>query len=301
MKPMDRCLASMARLSITQVSRPSLTSIPRFLAPSIVQQTRQASDKRPKKSKAPKPTLSKDYNRPDLDQLEFPRWTLCEAMRILRASEVGQPPASIKYELHINLKTPRNGPVIKGSIRLPNAVQSEWQVAVICPEDSDIAIAAAAAGAVAVGEETIFEAVRAEKIGFDRLICHEKSEQALNKAGLGKILGPKGLMPNRRMKTIVDDVGKAIRDLAGAAEYRERQGVIRLAVGQLGYTPDQLKANISGLLKKIKSECADLQDEVTKEIHEVILSTTNGPALSLNARFHDPESETKPEALAGAM
>lgn len=215
--------------------------------------------------------------------------------------EVGQPPAAIKYEIHINLKTARNGPVIKNSIRLPHPVQSDWQIAVICPEGSDIATAATAAGAVAVGEETLFEAIRQEKIDFDRLICHENSEKALNKAGLGKILGPKGLMPSKRMKTIVNDVVKSIRDSAGAADYRERQGVIRMAIGQLGHTPDQLKSNIQALLKKVKSECAEISEEVSKEVHEVILSTTNGPALSLNAKLNDPESGITVESLSGVM
>ncbi|KAF5123307.1 50S ribosomal protein L1 [Metarhizium anisopliae] len=222
MTAIDRCLASMARLSIAQVTRPSTTSIPKFLAPAFVQ-TRQASVVRIKKVKK-KRAIPKDFKRHNLEKRQFPQFSLCEAMRVLRAVEVGQPPASIKYEVHINLKTARNGPVVKNSIRLPHPVQSDWQIAVICPEGSDIATAATAAGAVAVGEETLFEAIRKEKIDFDRLICHEASEKALNKAGLGKILGPKGLMPSKRMKTIVSDVTKSIRDSAGAADYRERQG-----------------------------------------------------------------------------
>ncbi|KAG6006575.1 hypothetical protein E4U21_006873 [Claviceps maximensis] len=300
MTAMERCLASMARLSITQASRPSLVSIPRFLAPAIVQQSRQASVVRIKKAK-PKRAISKDFRRHNLEKRQFPRFSLCEAMRVLRAVEVGRPPASVKYEVHINLKTARNGPVIKNSIRLPHPVQSDWQIAVICPEGSDIATAATAAGAVAVGEETLFEAIRNEKIDFDRLICHESSEKALNKAGLGRILGPKGLMPSKRMKTIVSDVTKSIRDSAGAADYRERHGVIRMGIGQLGFTPDQLKSNISFLVKKIKFECAEISEEVPKEVHEVILSTTHGPALSLNAKFHDAEGGTTPEAISGVM
>ncbi|KAK0758986.1 hypothetical protein N5P37_008473 [Trichoderma harzianum] len=300
MAPIDRCLASVARLTLSQQSiRPAVPLIPRFLAPALVQ-SRQASVVRTKKT-TKKKAVPKDFKRHNLEKREFPQYTLCDAMRVLRAVEVGQPPATIKYEIHINLKTARNGPVIKNSIRLPNPVQSDWQIAVICPEGSDIATAATAAGAVAVGEETLFEAIRQEKIDFDRLICHENSEKALNKAGLGKILGPKGLMPSKRMKTIVNDVVKSIRDSAGAADYRERQGVIRMAIGQLGHTPDQLKANIQALLKKVKSECAEISEEVSKEVHEVILSTTNGPALSLNAKLNDPESGITVESLSGVM
>lgn len=180
-------------------------------------------------------------------------------------------------------------------------MQTDYQIAVICPEGSEIANAATTAGAIAVGEETLFEAIREDKIEFDRLFCHESSEQALNKANLGKILGPKGLMPNKRMKTIVGDVVKAIRDMAGAADYRERQGVVRMAIGQLGHTPDQLKANISALMKKVKKECADIAEDHPKDIHEVILSTTNGPALSLNGKLKDAEEQITPEALTSVI
>lgn len=221
--------------------------------------------------------------------------------RILRAYEVGQPPASVKYEVHINLKTPRNGPVVKNSVRLPNPVQSEHRIAVICPEGSEIAAEATAAGAVVVGEETLFEAIRQEKIEFDRLICHEESEKALGKAGLGRILGPKGLMPSARMGTIVTDVAKSVRDSAGSSEYRERQGVIRMAVGQLAHSPEQLKTNIQTVLKKVKAECAQLSEDVSKEVHEVILSTTNGPAISLNGQFHDAQADVPVQSLSGVM
>lgn len=220
---------------------------------------------------------------------------------ILRASEVGQPPSSVKYELHVQLKSLRNGPVIKGTTRLPHPVQSDWRIAVICPEGSEIANQAATAGAVAIGEESLFEMIRQERFDFDRLLCHENSEKALNKAGLGRILGPKGLMPSRRLRTIVTDVAKSIRDSAGASEYREREGVVRLAIGQLGFSPAQLQANIQVVMKKIKQEAAELSEDTLKELHEVILSTTNGPALSINGRLRDPEDPVPVESLSGIM
>ncbi|CVK87490.1 related to ribosomal protein L1 [Fusarium proliferatum] len=301
MAPIDRCLASMARLSLLQTPRPAVPTIPKFLAPAAAQQVRQASVVRIRKTTKKKKALPKDFKRHNLAKREFPQYSLCEAMRVLRAVEVGQPPASVKYEIHINLKTARNGPVIKNSVRLPHPVQSDWRIAVICPEGSEIAQQATAAGAVAVGQETLFEAIKKEQINFDRLICHEASEAALNKAGLGKILGPKGLMPSKRMRTIVPDVVKSMRDSAGAADYRERQGVIRMAIGQLGYSPDQLKNNIKVLLNKVKAECAEISEEVHKEVHEVILSTTHGPGISLNGKLKDAEEQITPEALSSIM
>ncbi|KFH41679.1 50S ribosomal protein L1-like protein [Hapsidospora chrysogenum ATCC 11550] len=300
MAPIDRCLASMARLSLSQATRPAVPAIPRFLAPSLVQ-SRQASVVRIKGKQKKKRVLPKDFKRHRIEKTDFPQFSLCEALRVLRAYEVGQPPGLVKYEIHIHLKTLRNGPVIKSTIRLPNPVQSEWQIAVICPEGSDIANAATAAGAKAVGEESLFEAIRQGNIEFDRLLCHESSAKALQKAGLGKILGPRGLMPSERMRTITKDVVRSIRDSAGSVEYREKQGAVRLAIGQLGHTPEQLKANIEAIVAKVKSQCAELSEDVPKEIHEVILSTTHGPGISLNGKFRDLEDSIQPAALAGVM
>lgn len=80
MTAIDRCLASMARLSIAQMARPSPTPIPRFLAPAIVQQTRQASVVRIKKV-TKKRAIPKDFRRQNLDKRQFPQFSLCEAMR----------------------------------------------------------------------------------------------------------------------------------------------------------------------------------------------------------------------------
>ncbi|CEJ89822.1 Putative 60S ribosomal protein L1 [[Torrubiella] hemipterigena] len=299
MPTIDKYLTAAVRQGIFSSARPTTYSIPQYLAPAFVQ-SRQASVVASKKTKK-KANLPKDFKRHNLQRQEFPQFTLCEAMRILRAYEVGQPPGSVKYEIHINLKTLRSGPVVKSLVRLPNPIARENKVAVICPEGSEIAAEATAAGAVLAGEESIFEAIRQEKIDFDRLICHESSEKALIKAGLGRILGPKGLMPSARMNTIVSDVTKSIRESAGASEYRERQGVIRLAVGQLAHNPEQLKANIQAVLKKIKSECAEISEDSPKEVHEVILSTTNGPALSLSGKFHDANTDVPVAALSGIM
>lgn len=230
------------------------------------------------------------------------RETLLTSHRVLRAYEVGWPPGVVKYELHVHLKTARNGPVIKNTIRLPNPVQSEWQIAVVAPEGSVIANAAAAAGARAVGEETLFEAIRAGNIEFDRLICYESSEKKLQAAKLGPILGPKGLMPSVKMKTITKDVVKAIRDSAGATEYKERLGNIRLAVGQLGHSPEQLRTNVEAVVARIKQQCAEISEDHPKEVCEIVIGSTNSPvSFSLNGKFKEDGSQTTPAMVSGVM
>lgn len=140
----------------------------------------------------------------------------------------------------------------------------------ICPPDSKAAAAAIKAGASLVGEDVIFDAVKDGRIEFERCICHVDSLQKLNKAGLGRILGPKGLMPSAKTGTVVKDVANSVKDMMGGSEYREKLGVIRLAIGQLGFTPEQMQQNIKEFMTGLKRDIAVLSDKINKEIHEVV-------------------------------
>ena len=119
-------------------------------------------------------------------------------------------------------------------------------------------------------------------------MCHPDSAQKLNQAGLGRILGPKGLMPNAKTGTITKDVAGAVRGMVGGTEYREKLGVIRCAVGQLGFTPEEMQRNIKVFIGEIKKDLASMSDRIAKDIHEVVLSSTNAPGFSLNGDFTSP-------------
>lgn len=201
----------------------------------------------------------------------------------------------------IKLKTNKSGPVIRNRIRLPHPVKTDVRIAVVCKEDSSVAASARTAGAVAVGEESLFEAIREDKINFTKLICHTDSQTKLNKAQLGRILGPKGLMPSIKTKTITSHVVPLMKELVGADDYRERDGAVRLAVGQLGFTPQMLADNVKAFVGQIKYDITQLEDTITKEVHEVVLSTTNGPGFSLNGGFNPTDASLTPEHLKSVM
>ena len=190
---------------------------------------------------------------------------------------------------------------MRNRIRFPHSVSEGARIAVICPENSLNAQTALELGAVAVGEETIFNMVRAEGgldaatgakktrkdkggenggkkdissasssssssssspgLPFDRLICHQESEAALRKANLGRFLGPRGLMPNTKTNTIVSNVRESMYEIASATEFRERVGVIRLPIGRLNFTPTQLSENIEALIQMLKAEVPKIDPE----------------------------------------
>jgi len=92
------------------------------------------------------------------------------------------------------------------------------------------------------------------------------------------------------MNTVVKDVGSAVREMVGASEYRERLGVVRMAVGQLGFTPEEVRTNLKAFVDAVKKDMATMSDRVSKELHEVVLSSTHGPGFSLNGTFRNPDS-----------
>ncbi|KAJ4388844.1 hypothetical protein N0V93_006305 [Gnomoniopsis smithogilvyi] len=303
MASMNQCLASLARLNLTTPTRPIIQStVPRFLAPAATshQARKYAANPQKDKKEKKKKRVYKNYRVDPLKRMQ--QFSLCDAIRYARAFEVGQSPYGVKYDLAIKLKTSKNGAVIKSRVRLPHSVRSDRRIGVICKEGSAVAIKAKAAGAVAVGEETMFDIIRSGAIAFTSVICDQASADKLAKQkDLGRILGPKGIMPSIRQKTITTNVLGLLQEMAGADNYRERDGVVRIAIGQLGFTPEMVAANVKAFVAKVKEDCQELESQTNKELHEVVLSTTHGPGFSLNGGFMPIEKGVTPAMLTGPM
>lgn len=165
-----QCLVAMTGMALQAATRPQVgtttTTIPRFLLPAIAigggkqqltqqQQTRHATTIRKEKKKA----KHKAFRVHDKSKLET--FSLCDAMRYLRAVEVGRPPTSVTYDIAVKLQTNKDGAVLRDRIRLPFPCSSDLRIAVVCPEGSKIAMDARQDGAVAVGEDTLFAAIKA--------------------------------------------------------------------------------------------------------------------------------------------
>ena len=114
-------------------------------------------------------------------------------------------------------------------------------------------------------------------------------------------------MPNEKLGTITSNVGQMVRTMVGATEYKETLGVVRCAIGQLAYTPEQLQKNIRDFMASVRKDITALSDQVDKGIHEVVgnssgylvvdlltllqvLSSTRSPGFSLNGEFRSEDS-----------
>lgn len=203
----------------------------------------------------------------------------------------------------LKIRTIKNGPVIRNRIRLPFPVKNDTRIAVICKENSGAMHEARTGGAVAFGEESLFELIKAQpsNLPFNRLICHIDSEPALKKAGLGRLLGPKGLMPSLKTNTITKSVRTLMHEMVGAENYREKIGAIRMPIGNIQFTPRMLAENVKSLVGSIKDDIVKLEDRYNKDLIEVVLTSSNGPGFSLNGGFNPTDPKVDPAHLSTAM
>lgn len=169
--------------------------------------------------------------------------------------------------------------MVRGAIVLPHGTGKSARIAVVAKGDK--AKEAQNAGADNVGAEDLIERIAGGWLDFDKLIATPDMMVAISK--IGKVLGPKGLMPNPKLGTVTFDVAKAVSDQKkGKVEYRtEKSGIIHVAIGKKSFGKDKLKENFATLAAVIiKAKPPTSKGNYLKKI---TLSTTMSPGIVLDA------------------
>ena len=159
---------------------------------------------------------------------------------------------SVDLSFQINNKQKKNEINIRTIVNLPGGTGKKIKVAVVC-EDTKIS-EAKSAGADIVGGDDFIEKIKSGEINFEKLICTPKMMIKLSK--LGKVLGPKGLMPNPKLGSVTDNLKVAISDAkSGQAEVRnDKDGNIGLSIGKKTFSDDQLIKNFNTILETLEKE-----------------------------------------------
>jgi len=159
---------------------------------------------------------------------------------------------SIDVSLNLNLKQKKEEVNLRTIVNLPNGNGKKVKVAVLC-EESKIEDAKIS-GAEMFGAETLVNDITAGKINFDKLIATPAMMSKMGK--LGKILGPKGLMPNPKLGTVTNDLKKAVKALKdGQIEIRnDKDGNLGASIGKKDFTDDKIKENFNALIQTILKE-----------------------------------------------
>ncbi|MEP1423060.1 MAG: 50S ribosomal protein L1 [Erythrobacter sp.] len=183
-------------------------------------------------------------------------------------------------ELAINLGVdPRHADqMVRGMVSLPSGTGKDVKVAVFARGDN--AEKATAAGADKVGAEDLMEEMQNGNLDFDRVIATPDMMGVVGR--LGKILGPKGLMPNPKLGTVTPNVEQAVKDAKGGqVEFRvEKMGIIHTGIGKLSFDDAALKANFEALTQAVVK--AKPSGAKGKYVQKISLTSTMGPGLKLD-------------------
>ena len=159
---------------------------------------------------------------------------------------------SIDLSFQINNKQKKGEINIRTVVNLPGGTGKKVKVAVVCEDVK--AADAKTAGADIVGSDEFIEKIKDGEINFEKLICTPSMMIKLSK--LGKVLGPKGLMPNPKLGSVTDDLKKAVTDAkSGQAEIRnDKDGNIGVSIGKKSFKDDQLINNYKAILETLEKE-----------------------------------------------
>jgi len=185
---------------------------------------------------------------------------------------------SVEVSVNLGVDPRKSDQVVRGSTIMPNGLGKESRVAVFA--QGTAADAAREAGADIVGMDDLAEQVQAGNLDFDVVIAAPDAMRVVGK--LGRILGPRGLMPNPKVGTVTPDVAGAVGNAkAGQVQYRtDRAGIIHCAIGKVGFEVEALKQNLDALLGDLNRA----KPGTSKGIYmrKVTLSTTMGPGVAID-------------------
>ena len=188
---------------------------------------------------------------------------------------------SVDISLRINLKQSKGGDFsLRTTIKLPNGSGKKEKIAVLCEPDK--ITEAKKSGAEIVGSDDLIETIASGKFNFSKLICTPSMMGKIGKHG--KVLGPKGLMPNPKLGTVSNDITKAVKDIkTGLVEIRnDKDGNLASTIGRKSFSTDKLLENYNHFLESIKKEKPDtIKGEFIKNI---FITSTMGISYKVGAK-----------------
>ena len=201
-----------------------------------------------------------------------------DAVKMVKANAKAKFDESIEIAVNLGVDPRHADQQVRGVVSLPSGTGRDVRVAVIAKDAK--AAEATAAGADIVGAEDLVERIQGGFMDFDRVIATPDMMALVGR--LGKVLGPRGLMPNPRVGTVTPNVAQAVKDAKGGAiEFRtEKTGIIHAGIGKASFTEDQLLANVKALVDAlVKAKPTGAKGVYIKKIS---LSSTMGPGFKVD-------------------
>ena len=201
-----------------------------------------------------------------------------EAIRLIIGNKKTKFDETIEIAMNLGVDPRHADQMVRGVVALPNGTGKSVRVAVFTKEDK--ADEARAAGADLVGAEDLAEDIQNGKIDFDRCIATPDMMAVVGK--LGKVLGPKGLMPNPKLGTVTPNIADAIKAAKGGEiEFRvEKAGIVQAGIGKSSFAQEALVENVNAFVNAILK--AKPNGVKGTYVERVTLSSTMGPSVKLD-------------------
>jgi large subunit ribosomal protein L1 len=206
-------------------------------------------------------------------------YAIDEAVKLIKQRATAKFDETIEIAMNLGVDPRHADQMVRGVVNLPHGTGRTVRVAVFARAAK--AEEAQAAGADVVGAEDLVEQVQAGNINFDRCIATPDMMGLVGR--LGKVLGPRGLMPNPRVGTVTMDVGAAVKAAkGGAVEFRvEKAGIVQAGVGKASFAEDKLVENIKAFADAVNR--AKPAGAKGTYVRKIAVSSTMGPGIKLEA------------------
>tara|TARA_B100001996_G_scaffold272898_1_gene213801 strand:- start:21 stop:707 length:687 start_codon:yes stop_codon:yes gene_type:complete len=224
---------------------------------------------------------SKRYKKLLESKIKGKKISLKEIIDLIKENSNTKFDESIDVSLKINLKQSKGGDLnLRTIVKLPNGSGKKSKVAVLCEPDK--INEAKKSGAEIVGSDDLIEQISLGKFNFTKLVCTPAMMSKIGKHG--KILGPKGLMPNPKLGTVANDVTKAVKDIkTGLVEIRnDKDGNLGSTIGRKSFSNEKLLENYNYFIESIKKEKPNtIKGEFIKNI---FITSTMGISYKVGAK-----------------
>jgi len=206
------------------------------------------------------------------------RYKLDEAMSLVKQTATKKFDETVDAAINLGVDPKHADQVVRGAVVLPHGMGKAVKIAVFAKGDK--AREAQEAGADIVGAEDLAEKVQGGFMDFDKVLATPDMMGVVGR--LGKVLGPRGLMPNPKVGTVSADIARAVREQkAGKVEFRvEKAGIVHVPFGKASFDPEKLKANFTAIMEIIYK--AKPQTAKGVYVKNVTVSTTMGPGIKLD-------------------
>jgi large subunit ribosomal protein L1 len=204
--------------------------------------------------------------------------TVEAAIALVKANAKAKFDESIEISVNLGVDPRHADQQVRGVVNLPSGTGRDVRVAVFAKDAK--AAEATAAGAEHVGAEDLYEKIAGGFMDFDRVIASPDMMALVGR--LGKVLGPRGLMPNPKVGTVTPNVGQAVKDAkGGAVEFRvEKAGIVHAGIGKASFTDEALVINVKALIEALnRSKPSGAKGIYIKRIG---LSSTMGPGFKID-------------------